>query len=96
MGVFGTQLGQSIAGVSAAQQQASKARKAGDEKPRDQKSRRLDDEVDLAAEGVQAADAVRKSSGNGEQESHQDREEHGTYTPNGKSHEARPSLDIEG
>lgn len=99
MGVFGTQLGQSVAGLSPAQQQAQRARRAADEKPSERKARRLDDEVDLAAEGVQSADAVRKSSGNGEQESHQDREEHGSYTPQGiadPNAKRRPSLDVEG
>gem|GEM_PF-4874068 len=89
-------IGQSIAGLSPAQHQAQQARRVADEKPRERKAQRLDDAVDLAAEGVQNVDAVRKSSGNGEQESHQDREEHGTYTPDGKPRQPRRSLDVEG
>ncbi len=59
--------------------------------------RRAGDEVELDGDGPAATDAVRKATGNAQEETTQDRRDHPGYQRRGPSAKPeRPSLDLNG
>lgn len=55
------------------------------------------DDADLTTTRIEEIDAVRAATANEEEESHEDRQEHGFYDPHGATHKQRvPRLDLEG
>lgn len=96
MSVFGTNLGQSIAGLNNAERASRDTAPKAAEKPAARRTRpEKPDEIVVSTETV---DAVRNLKGNKEEEAREDREEHPAYTPGGRlaSDRAAKNLDLEG
>jgi hypothetical protein len=92
VGIFGTTPTPPVPGLSAAERSAARDRKAGP--ARGVTAKRAEDTVTVATE---SDGAVRGLAGNGQEEAHEDRQEHPQYTPGGElAKDKRPSLDIEG
>jgi hypothetical protein len=92
VGIFGTTPTPPVPGLSAAERSAARSRKPG--APRASGAKRGEDAVTIATE---SDSAVRGLAGNGQEEAHEDRQEHRQYTPGGElAADKRPSLDVEG
>ncbi len=86
MSVSGTNPAQALAGLSAAQRATLTAR---DSKAKP--AAKAPAGHDEAADSVELSGAVRSNKGNGDEESHEDRQEHPPY-----EREKKPGLDIKG
>jgi hypothetical protein len=92
VGIFGTTPTPPLPGLSPAERSAARDRKAGPTKG--VAAKRAEDTVTVATE---SDSAVRGLAGNGQEEAHEDRQEHPQYTPEGElAPDQRPSLDIQG
>lgn len=90
MSTIGTNVTQSVAGLSQAERI-----EARDKKPAEKKTPARNREDDLYVAQTESEDGVRALSGNADEETHEDRKQHDGYTPGGDT-EKRPHLDIEG
>lgn len=86
MSVSGTNPAQAIAGLGAAQRAALAARD-----PRPKPAAKPPTGHDEAADSIELSGAVRSNKGNGDEESHEDRQEHPPY-----EREKKPGIDVEG
>ncbi len=87
-----TSLAQSVAGLSAAERRAVRPANSKDtDKPG---AKRGADEVIIGADAVEGPEAARRLASNGDEESHQDRQQHEQQPA--KQGEERPRLDISG
>jgi hypothetical protein len=93
--VFGTNLGQSVAGLNSAERVSREGAPKEAQKP---SSRRTHpDRPDEIVVATETADAVRNLKGNADEEAHEDREQHAPYTPGGRlASQAPRRLDLQG
>lgn len=82
MGVYGTNLGQSIAGLNNAERAVRDAAPKEAQKPAGRRTR--PDQPDEIVVSTETIDAVRNLKGNTQEEAHEDRREHPAYTPGGQ------------
>ena len=96
MPIIGSHLAQSVAAVPVAERAA--VRNAPRKVERASVRKHSDDEVLVEPTSVEAAEAVRNLAGNDQEESHQDRQEHGGYTAEGRltPDADAPRLDVRG
>ena len=96
MSIIGTNLAQSLAGLSQAEK--VEARDKRPEKPKAAQQRARKDEYDHITVETETADAVRGLAGNDQEEAREDRQEHPQYTDHGapSAEQPPPKLDIEG
>lgn len=92
--ITGTNLAQSVAGSAQAEKVAARDKKP--EKPTAANRR----QNDLVVVDVETLEAIRAAKGNGDEEAHDDRQRHSTYTPGegGKPHDPPPTkhIDLQG
>ncbi len=89
--------------VQAADASRSRAIEIRKESERAKPIRRGDDELVIGATNVEADGSVRRLKGNGDEETHEDRQERGAYIPddkqsgkNKKSPTSKPRIDVKG
>lgn len=97
MSVFGTSVGQSVAGAGNAERIATRE-KAARPPERTAARRTRPDQPDEVVVNTESADAVRNLAGNNQEEAQEDRQEHPGYLPNGRSAGEGPhkKLDVQG
>jgi hypothetical protein len=93
--IIGTNVAQSLAGLSQAERLEAKDKKPA---PKEAVSRpKRQDDQDMYVAQTEGDDAVRRMAGNEQEEASEDHKEHNAYTPGGTvDGEARPKLDVEG
>ncbi|CAG1005324.1 hypothetical protein PHYC_03219 [Phycisphaerales bacterium] len=96
MPVIGTNIAASVAGVTSAERAAGKP--APRKEPAKGPGRRpSSDELIVSADAAEAPEGIRSLKGNDQEEAHEDRDQHETYTPGGRPKDApRPRLDVAG
>lgn len=96
MSLFGTNVTQSVAGLSQAERIEAKDKRPAEPKAAQRRTRK--DEHDLVVVSTESADAVRALKDNSQEETREDRQEHSQYTPGGSKSpdHAPPRLDVEG
>jgi hypothetical protein len=91
---------QSLAGQAAQADRTSPARDPKKPQKPSDRFKRAGDSLDLAVTETEAAEAVRDTKGNDQEEAHEDRQQHGLdeiYTQRGRpTHEEKPRLDLKG
>ncbi len=91
MSIIGTNVAQSLAGITQAERLEAKDKKPP---PRAAVVRARADEHDAYVAQTESDDAVRSLSSNEKEDARQDHKEHDAYPQSGA--ESRPSLDVEG
>lgn len=79
MGIIGTNLAGSLAGLNQAEKAAVVEKTKEAARPRLPVRARQGDELDLPVTDLDAAGALRDLKGNGEEETHEDRQQHPQY-----------------
>ncbi len=97
MSIIGTNVAQSLAGLSQAERLEAKDKKPPTKAAGGVSRPKRQDDQDLYVAQTEGDDAVRRVAGNEQEEASEDHKEHNSYTPGGAvDGEARPSLDVEG
>lgn len=93
---IGHNLASSVAGLNQAERAAKPAPRP-EERPA-ARFRRLAETDEFTVTVVEGPEAIRDPKGNDQEETHEDRAEHGLYDSNAHTHrgDRNPSLDIEG
>lgn len=93
---IGSNIAQSLAGLSQAEKIEAKEKRPAQPKAAERRTRK--DEFDLVVSDTETADAVRGLKSNDQEDTREDRQESGGYTPQGSRTDPNESnqLDIEG
>ncbi len=95
MDPISTSIASSVAGAK--QSENAQARESKRAESPSKRFRQLLDNVELTVEETEQADAVRSAKGNADEESHEDRQEHGHYDAQGLMRPTDPgTLDLNG
>lgn len=95
MDAMGPIIAASLAGVNQAEKIAARDAVKPDERP-GKRFRRPGDNAELSVSHVEGVEGLRDPKGNEQEESHEDRQEHGHYDAQGQlSHDHKPRLDLE-
>ena len=94
--IIGTNLAQSLAGVSQAEKLEARDKRPKEPKAANRRARK--DEYDQVTVETESADALRPLASNDQEEAREDRQEHPQYDPSGAKpgDTPPPKLDIEG
>ncbi len=96
MSIFGPSIASSVAGAPQAERSAV-SRTAKEDRERSRSRKLAEDRHDVPIDQVELTDAVRSLKDNSQEETHEDRQEHANYSPDGRfHHDPTPRLDIEG
>ena len=96
MSTIGSNIAQSLAGLSQAEKIEAKEKRPAQPKAAERRTRK--DEYDTVVVDTEASDAVRGLKSNDQEDAREDRQESGGYTPQGSHGESgeKGKLDIEG
>lgn len=95
MPVIGTNIAASVAGVTSAERAVGKPTPR--KEPSKAQRRPSSDELIVSTDATEAPEGVRSLKSNDQEEAHEDRDQHETYTPGGKPRDTpRPRLDVAG
>ena len=96
MSIIGTNVAQSLAGLSQAEKVEARDKRPADPKAVDRRARK--DEYDHVTVQTDTAEAVRGLASNDQEEAREDRQEHPQYTKQGAKHRdgASSHIDVEG
>ena len=95
MSIIGSNVAQSVAGLSQAEKIEAKEKRPEQPKAAQRKSR--SDEYDHVTVGTETADALRGLASNDQEDAREDRQEHPQYDQNGTKASDRPGhLDVQG